>query len=153
MTTIKGFLQWYNNKDVNPTLEAKQKMVRLYHQKEIDLLKLGCNRPNLANNCLHNGTNEKYYPFCEGDGDLCEKIREDMTGGPSIVYTKSCCGRNLIREPSYICKSIVGIQYIPRGLYTRWEFDSDMQKFKARHNRSCNFENKVMSYYQETRPE
>ena len=28
-----------------------------------------------------------------------------------------------------------------------------MQKFKARHNRSRNFENMVMSYYQETRPE
>ena len=28
-----------------------------------------------------------------------------------------------------------------------------MQKFKARHNRSLNFENMAMSYYQETRPE
>ena len=28
-----------------------------------------------------------------------------------------------------------------------------MQKFKARHNRSRSFENMVMSYYQETRPE
>ena len=27
-----------------------------------------------------------------------------------------------------------------------------MQKFKARHNRTCNFENMVMSFYQETRP-
>ena len=44
-------------------------------------------------------------------------------------------------------------QDMPTGLYTRWEFDSDMQKFKARHNRSRNFENKVMSYYQETRPD
>ena len=38
MTTFKDFLQWYNNKDVVPTLEAMQKMVQFYHQKEIDML-------------------------------------------------------------------------------------------------------------------
>ena len=46
MTTIKDFSQWYNN-NVDPTLEAMQKMVLFYHQNEIDRLKLGF--PNLAN--------------------------------------------------------------------------------------------------------
>ena len=32
--------------------------------------------------------NEKFYPFCENGKDLCQKIREDMTGGPSIVFTR-----------------------------------------------------------------
>ena len=44
-------------------------------------------------------------------------------------------------------------QDMPTGLYTRWEFDTEMQKFKARHNRTRNFENMVMSFYQESRPE
>ena len=39
------------------------------------------------------------------------------------------------------------------GLYTRWEFDTDMQKFKARKKRTRNFENMVMPFYQKTRPE
>ena len=165
MTTFKDFLQWYNNKDVVPTLEAMQKMVQFYHQKEIDMLKLGCTLPNLANIFLQKSTNEKIYPFCESDRDLCEKSREDMTGGPSIVFTrKAVVDETFIRDSSNVCKSIVGIdasqlypysmcQDMPTGLYTRWEFDSDMQKFEARHNRSRNFENMVMSYYQETRPE
>ena len=42
---------------------------------------------------------------------------------------------------------------MPTGLCTSWEFDTDMQKFKDRHNQTCNFENTVMSFYQETRPE
>ena len=165
MTTFKDFLQWYNNKDVVPTLEAMQKIVQFYHQKEIDMFKLGGTLPNLANVFLHKSTNEKFYPFCESDRDLCEKIREDMTGGPSIVFTrKAVVDETFIRDSSNVCKSIVGIdasqlypysmcQNMPTGLYTRWEFDSDMQKFKARHNPSRNFENMVMSYYQETRPE
>ena len=120
------------------------------------MLKLGCTLPNLANICLHKSTNYKFYPFCESDKDLCEKIREDMTGGPSIVFTKKAVvNETYIRNSSNVCKSIVGIdasqlypfsmcQDMPTGLYTRWEFDTDMQKFKARHNRTRNFENMVM---------
>ena len=165
MTVFKDFLQWYNNKDVVPTLEAMQKMIQFYHNKGIDMLKLGCTLPNLANICLHKSTNYKFYPFCESDKDLCEKIRKDMTGGPSIVFTrKAVVDETFIRDSSNICKSIVGIeasqlypnsmcQDMPTGLYTRWEFDTDMQKFKARHNRTRNFENMVMSFYQKSRPE
>ena len=77
MTVFKDFLKWYKNKDVVPTLGAMQKMIQFYHNKGIDMLKLGCTLPNLA----------KFYPFCENDKDLSNKIREDMTGGPSIVFT------------------------------------------------------------------
>ena len=44
------------------------------------------------------------------DKDLCEKIREDMTGGPSIVFTrKAVVDETFIRNYSNVCKSIVGI--------------------------------------------
>ena len=92
MTEFIDFLKWYNNKDVVPTLEAMQKMIQFNHNKGIDMLKLGCTLPNLANICLHKShksTNYKFYPFCESDKDLCEKkYLEDMTGGPSIVFTR-----------------------------------------------------------------
>ena len=96
MTTFQDFVRWYNNKDVVPTLEAMQKMMEFYHNKGIDMLKLGCTLPNLANICLHKSTNSKFYPFVEADKDLHDKIREDMTGGPSIVFTrKANCVSNL----------------------------------------------------------
>ena len=65
MTVFKDFLKWYNNKDVVPTLEAMQKMIQFYHNKGIDMLKLGCPLPNLANICLHKSTNYKFYPFAK----------------------------------------------------------------------------------------
>ena len=49
---FSDFLKWYNNKDVVPILEARQKMIEFYHNKGIDMLKLGCTLPNLANICL-----------------------------------------------------------------------------------------------------
>ena len=63
MTTFRDFLRWYNNKDVVPTLDAMQKMIEFYHDKGIDMLKLGCTLPNLANICLHKSTDYKFYPF------------------------------------------------------------------------------------------
>ena len=61
---------WYNNKEVVPTVEAMLKMVEFYHQLEIDMIKLGCTLPNLANICLHKSTDSKFYPLTESDKDL-----------------------------------------------------------------------------------
>ena len=72
MATFRNFVKWYNNKDV-PTLEAMQKMMEFYHNNGIDMLKLGCTLPNLANICLHKSTNHKFFPFVEADKDYMTK--------------------------------------------------------------------------------
>ena len=164
--SFKDFLIWYNNKDVFPTLEAMQKKIEFYHQKEIDMLKLGCTLPILANICLHKSTDSKFYPFTESDKDLLGKIREDMVGGPSIVFTrKAAVDETFIQKlTNLLCQSIVGIdasqlypysmcQPMPTGLDTRWNNDSESQKFIARQNKTCSGENMVLSYFQQIRPE
>ena len=87
-----------------------------------------------------------------------------MTGGPSIVFTrKAVVDRKFIRNSSYVCKSIVGVdasqlypfsmcQDMPTRLYARWKFETDTQKFKARHNQTLNFRNMFLSFYQKIRP-
>ena len=164
MKIFRDFLRWYNNKDVVPTLQAMKKMMKIYHDQKIDMLKLGCTLPNLANICLHKSTDRNFYLFIEADKDLHEKIRSEMTDDPSIVFTrKAVVDKTFIRRSNNICKAIVGTdasqlypfsmcQAMPTGLYTRWEYDSDLQKFKARQNKIRKFENMVMSFYQATRP-
>ena len=72
------------------------------------MLKRGCTLPNLANICLHKSNNEKFYPFGTIDRDLRREIREDMTDGPSIVFSrKAVVDKIFIRDSSKICKSIV----------------------------------------------
>ena len=41
MSSFKHLLRWYNNKNFVPTLKAKQKLIALYHDKGIKMLKLG----------------------------------------------------------------------------------------------------------------
>ena len=129
------------------------------------MLKLGCILPNLANIGLHKQTYSNFYLFTESDMDLLEKIREDMVCGPFIVFTrKAVADETFIRNSTNLCKSIVGIdasliypysmcQPMLTGLYTRSNYDSDTQKFMPRQNKTRSFENMVLSYFQQTRPE
>ena len=110
------------------------------------MLRLDYTLPNLAKICLHNSTDSNFYPFTEGEKDLLEKIREDMVGGPSIVFTrKAVVDKTFIRKLTNLCESFVGIdasqlyplsmcQPMPTGLYTRWNYDSESQKFMPRKN-------------------
>ena len=88
-----------------------------------------------------------------------------MVGGPFIVFTrKAAIDETFIRKSTNLCKSFVGIdashlcpylmcQPIPTGLYTRWNYDSEYQEFIPQQNKLRSSENKVLSYFQETRPE
>ena len=165
MQFFSDFLKWYNNKDVIPTLEIMQKMIEFYHNKGMDMLKLGCTLLFLANICLHKTTDSKFYPFTESDKDLLEKLREDMVGGPSIVFTrKAVVDKTFTRQSSNFCKSIVGIvashfysystcQPMPTGLYTRWYYNCETKRFTSRQNKSRSFENMVLSYIQLSPPD
>ena len=88
-------------------------------KKRIDMLKLGCALPYLANICLHRYTSAKIYPFTENDKDLLQTSQEDMVGGLSIVFTReTVIDETFIRNPRKICKSIVGIDGNQLYLYS-----------------------------------
>ena len=86
-----------------------------------------------------------------------------MLGGPTIVFThKAVVDKNIIRKSSNLCKAIVGIdasqlnpysmcQFMPTGLYTRRDLDTETGRFIPRQNKTRSFENKVVSCFQRTR--
>ena len=86
-----------------------------------------------------------------------------MIGGPSMVSArKTVVDETFIRNLGNICKPIVGIdasqlspysmcQPMPTRLYTRKEYDTQSNRFKPQQNKSRNFENIVMSYFQRQR--
>ena len=142
-----------------------QKLFEFYHNRGIDILRLGCKLLNWANICFHKSTDSKFYPFTESDKDFFEKIREDIVGGPSIVFTrKAVVVETFIRKSSILCKSIVVFdvsqlypysmcQPMPTGLYTRWEYNSETKRSTARPNKSRSFVNMVLSYFQQSQPD
>ena len=109
MSSFEDFSRCYSNRDV-PTLEAMQKLFTFHHDKDIDMLKLGCTLPNLVSICLHKSTDSKFDPFTEGDKDFLEKIQEVVVDGPPIVFTrKAIVDETFTLKSTIICKSFVGI--------------------------------------------
>ena len=90
MTVFKDFLQWYDNKDVVPKLDAMQKMIQFHHNKGIDMVKLGCTLPNLANIRVNKSTNDKLYPFCESERFVQKNTRRHDRWTFNCIHSKSC---------------------------------------------------------------
>ena len=106
----------------------------------------------MATICLHKSTDAKNYPFTEGDKRQLEKIREDVVGGPSILFTrKEVVDETFIRKFTNICKptSVIDAsqlypysmcQLMPTGLYTRSDTDSETRRFRPGQNKTRSFE-------------
>ena len=133
-----------------------EKMLAFYYKKGIDMFKVVCTLPKLANIGLDKSTTSNFYPFTEADKDLLQKIGEDMVGGPSIVFTgETVIDETFIRNSENVCKSIVGIdssqfypysvcQPMPTKLYTGCQYDTQPNRLNAQQSKSTNFENMVM---------
>ena len=133
--------------------------MQFYHQKGIDLLKLGFTIPNLANHILHSSTSLKFFPFNQ-DECLDDYIREWLTGGPSIFLTRYAkVASSRIKNSSNMCKTIVGIDAsqlypfsmmkdMPTGVYTKWELREDTGLFHPQRSKKNYLECIVLKYFQ-----
>ena len=86
-----------------------------------------------------------------------KKTREDVVGGPSILFTrKTIVDKAFTRKSANICKSLVGIdasqlypyskcQPMPTGLSKRWDLDTGTGIFIPRQSKTRSFENMIMS--------
>ena len=105
---------------------------------------MGCTLPNLTNICLHKSNHKKFYLFVEADKDLrvpLLSLLEKRLWIKHIFETqKTFANQTPVNFAPSQCVNV------PTGLYTRREFDSDSQKFKARQNKMRKIENMIRSY-------
>ena len=128
------------------------------------MLKLGCTLPNLQTFACINQQIQSFTLLLKAT-KTCWRRFVKIWLVPSIVFKrKAVVDETFIRKSMNLCKSIVGIdasqlypysmcQPMRTGLYTRWNYDSESQKFMARQNKTRSFEKMVLSYFQQTRPE
>jgi hypothetical protein len=88
MITFKDYLVWYNNLDVEPFVEAIVKMFEFYQPRSLDLFKDGISVPGLVMKNLFSGLDQNTFFsfFQERDKDLYYKFKENIVGGPSIIF-------------------------------------------------------------------
>jgi len=141
MSTFKDYLQWYNNLDCGPFVSAVLKFQNFYKQNNLDVLKISVSLPGIARKMLFDTARENgahFAVFGTKDEDLYCKLRLNLCGGPSIVFTRhgkagSSCIRN---NPEKLCKRIIGLDCnalylnslqkpMPVGAYIRRREEND----------------------------
>ena len=86
MKTFKDFLEWYNNLDVIPFVEAVEKMKVFYKERKLDLFKDGVSLPGLTLKYLMKGTEAKFSLFDEENKDLYYLMKKSIVGGRTSKY-------------------------------------------------------------------
>ena len=133
MTTMRDYLIWYNNRDVEPFLEAIAKQATFYHDRHIDMFKDGISVPGLSLLYLFNDLppDTHFVNFNRTNSDLHQLVKDNIVGGPAIIfhrYHEKDVTR--IRGGEELCRAIVGydanalylwalMQDMPTGWYTR----------------------------------
>ena len=99
LSSFKDFLRWYNEINVVQLLEAMQNLIAFHHGKDMNILKLSCNLPNMANICLYKSTDANFYLIREIDKDLKEtSLRRCWLRSINRIDTRSLWWWNFYSE-------------------------------------------------------
>ena len=146
MKTMKDYLEYYDNLDVIPFIEAVEKMKNFYQDKKLDLFKDGVSLPGLVLKYLMKSTDSRFSLFGPEDKDLYDMLKGGIVGGPSIIFKRYAeAYKTYIRQGSTpheadkLCKKIIGYdanalylwgisQEMPTGEYQRVE-SYDVEQF------------------------
>ena len=147
MTCMRDFLVWYNNQDVKPFMQAIGKMNQYFKSRGLDLFKDGISLPGLAMKDLFHETGTFFSLFKKNDSDLYHSLRDQIVGGPSIIFNryqekgKTFIRNHQIKNPKQ-CESVVGFdanalylwsltQPMPTGFYNRRTAENNFKLQKS----------------------
>ena len=120
MKTFKDWLEYYNNLDVAPGLEALEKMRAFYAERGIDIMKDAVSIPGVSLHYLLRGSIERGADLYAPSKEAYDMLKGAVVGGPSLVFTRYHeVGKTRIRSHQYenpkMCQNIVG--YDANALY------------------------------------
>ena len=102
MKTFKDWLEYYNNQDVAPGLEALEKMKAFYIEKGIDILKDAVSIPGVSLHYLLKGAIERKAELYAPRKEAYDMLKGAVVGGPSLVFTRYHeAGKTRIRSHQY----------------------------------------------------
>ena len=125
MQTFSDWLEYYNNLDVAPFLEALQKMKEVYTSRGIDIFKDAVSLPGVSEKYILRKTLQPRWGYkppelYSPNKEAYAMLKDAVVGGPSLVFTrKHVVGETRIRSHQYedakVCRRILG--YDANSLY------------------------------------
>ena len=145
METFADFLRFYNNLDVIGLVEGIEKMSQVYHAQGLNIFKDAISLPRLTQKLIFSSLQDDYFTtFSKTHQHIYTDLRQNLTGGPSIVFTR-LMGKGRIMNNDQICQKIVGYDcnsmYLwalglaqPTGSYRLREKSQGFQKHSKKRN-------------------
>ena len=118
MKTMKDYLIYYNNLDVEPFVRAIQAHSKFFIERGVDMFKDGLTLPGLTLKFLFENTCANATPytlFGPKESDIHNLLRKNLVGGPSIIFHRHHeSGVTRIRERRYgsgskVCRHVLGV--------------------------------------------
>ena len=108
MKTVKDFLVYYNLKDIDPFTEAVTNLQQFYFDNNIDLFKDTISVPGATRKMMFQSKDSNFALFDQTNEDLYRKIKQNICGGPSIVFTRSMSVGQKLKDSQETCAKIFG---------------------------------------------
>jgi hypothetical protein len=86
MKTMNEFLTWYNNKDVEPILEAIDKMFQLNQSRRIDMFKDGISVPGFVLKYMFQDLPDYFTLPDEKNKDLYDLCKNNLVGALASCF-------------------------------------------------------------------
>ena len=108
MQTVKDFLVYYNLKDIYPFTEAVTNLQKFYFNNNIKIFKDTISVPRAARQMLFKSKDAKLTLFDHENEDLYRKVKQNICGGPSIVFTRTMKAGQRLKNGKETCAKIFG---------------------------------------------
>ena len=108
MQTVKDFLVHYNLKDIDPFTEAVTNLQKFYFDNNINIFKDTISVPGAARQMLFKSKDAKFTLFDHENEDLYRKVKQNICGGPSIVFTRTMKAGQRLKDGEETCAKIFG---------------------------------------------
>ena len=146
MKTMRDYLIYYNNLDVEPFVRAINKHSKFFTERGVDMFKDGLTLPGLTLKFLFNNTKSQALPyvlFGKKEADIHNLVRKNLVGGPAIVFHRQHCSgvtklrARLYGEKSQTCRHILGVD--ANSLYLKCMGEKHCTGFYVVRRRENNF--------------
>ena len=143
MSTFADYVRYYNNCDIIGFVEAVEKMIANEKNNGLDMFKVSVSLPGLTQRYLFNNLSERDDDYFVGFGPehkhLARLLRDNIVGGPSIIFHRYQERDKTLIKDKYLCKKVLGYdanslylyclgQLMPTGYYTAQEECNNYRK-------------------------
>ena len=151
MQTFSDYVRYYNNADVIGFVEAVDKMVANEKSANgLDMFKISVSLPGLTERYLFSKLDDKidyFVGFAKEHKHLAKLMRENIVGGPSIIFHRYQERDKTLIKSKNVCKKVIGFdanslypycmaKEMPTGYYTLQEEQNEYRK-ETRYSREA----------------